>query len=181
MLLLILLFTVKNIDEIDFSNLEDLANNYSWITNILHLIMILFYSNLIIIYVFQLHVIFFRNMPTKQKVLSATSSAVKLIIPATIIAIPFIDAVDSTVWTRPNWVTQQYSKVTRGYCPSSLAVKNKLDVLRGHKLFLQHEELFKSTLNNKTATIDDINDLINQKPKLYSNLSMAEKIRFNSL
>ena len=46
---------------------------------------------------------------------------------------------------------------------------------------MQHEELFKSTLNNKTATIDDINDLINQKPKLYSNLSMAEKIRFNSL
>ena len=75
---------------------------------------------------FQLHIIFFRNMPTKQKVLSATSSAVKLIIPATIIAIPMIEFVDSNPLLQPNFVTKGYNKITRGYCPSNLAVKNSL-------------------------------------------------------
>ena len=91
------------------------------------------------------------------------------------------ELVDSLVWTNPNVITNEYSKLTRGYCPCNFAVKKKLDILRGSQVFLDNEDFLKSILKNKTVTEDQISLLLKKEPELYNNLTVSQKILYNSL
>jgi hypothetical protein len=48
-------------------------------------------------------------------------------------------------------------------------------------VFWENEEAFKASLSNKTVFEEDIARLIKKNPKLYDNLSLAQKARYNSL